>query len=375
MSDINSAAPTSIWDALRTWAQTLAPWQRLALRLAVEHRTLSNAQIDLVYNAFLVQRDLAPRPADEQVVDDSFPVRSDHAAAPPVVLDRVDGLVGVNAIPDGQALTFGEGLTVIYGRNGAGKTGFARLIANTCFSRHKPTILPNVHGSVAGVPAAQFHFRVGGETQAPFSYQSDTTHPALNRISFFDRVVADRHVTDETTFEFKPAGFDVFTEVVRVYGKLVERLERDSAQRRHVNAFPQSFLEPATPISEAVAALSGNTDLTEIRSNAVFGETEVARLAELDRQLTVLRTSDPRELIRARRDTKNELARLSAQLAELAAQFTEQRATERSALVQVLKAAEADVIATGTEQFRRPFFQAVGTPQWDEFARAAHALA
>jgi len=49
----------------------------------------------------------------------------------------------VNALPDGSALTFAPGLTVIYGRNGAGKTGFARVIANACFSRHRPEILPN----------------------------------------------------------------------------------------------------------------------------------------------------------------------------------------------------------------------------------------
>jgi predicted ATPase len=49
---------------------------------------------------------------------------------------HLSDLAGINALPDGAALEFGPGLTVIYGRNGTGKSGFTRLFGNTCFSGH-----------------------------------------------------------------------------------------------------------------------------------------------------------------------------------------------------------------------------------------------
>src|SRR4051794_28341265 len=54
-----------------------------------------------------------------------------------VQLLRVKNVRGVNALLDGQELTFGQsGLTVIYGDNGSGKSGFARLIKSIVKARH-----------------------------------------------------------------------------------------------------------------------------------------------------------------------------------------------------------------------------------------------
>ena len=376
MPEPSATTSTSVWDALAAWAETLRPWQRLALRLAVEHRRLTDEQTDTVYQAFLVENSLA-EPGEEgaQSASSSFPRRPDGGDAAPLVLDRIDGLVGINALPDGTATTFGEGLTVIYGRNAAGKSGFARLFANVCFSRHRPRILGDVHGAEMTIPAASFHFRLGGQAREPYVYEDESLNSDLRRISFFDRIVADLHVSNETTFEFKPAGFDVFPELARVYGELGRRLEHDIATRRQPNEFAQSFLAPETAVSALVAALSPSTDIEVIRRHATYGSVETSRLTDLDRQLAALRARDTRSLVQALRETKVSLARLAGELRSLADHFTVEQIERRNALASEARAAEEDAVATGTDQFRRPFFRAVGTPEWEGFSRAAHALA
>ncbi len=337
---------------------------------------MTEEQIDTVYQAFLVENSLSES-GDENAPPEAnaFPRRPDDVDAAPLTLDRIDGLVEVNALPDGAAMTFGEGLTVIYGRNAAGKSGFARLFANACFSRHQPRILGDVHGVESSGSAATFHYRLGGQAREPFVYQDDASNADLGRISFFDRVVADQHVSTETTFEFKPAGFDVFPELARVYGELGRRLEQDIATRQQPNQFGQSFLVPSTAISELVAALSPSTNIEIIRQQATYGGIETSRLAEVDRQLVALRARDTQSLVHALRETKVSLGRLASALRLLADHFTLEQIELRNALAAEAKVAEEDAVTTGTDQFRRPFFRAVGGPEWEGFSRAAHALA
>ena len=61
-----------------------------------------------------------------------------------VRVEEVSQVFGVNAIKPGATLPFGSGnLTVIYGQNGSGKSGFARLLKQLCGSRSKDEIRPN----------------------------------------------------------------------------------------------------------------------------------------------------------------------------------------------------------------------------------------
>lgn len=154
MSPSPEPSATSIWTALNAWGRTLKPWQRALLHRAVQHTSISDADIAAGYESYLVANGLAAAASAPLAAAPPFVARSSSSTSVPLVLDRVDNMQGVNAIPDGTALSFAAGLTVIYGRNGAGKTGFARVIANSCFSRHKPNILSDVRLAAKKQPAA-----------------------------------------------------------------------------------------------------------------------------------------------------------------------------------------------------------------------------
>ncbi len=78
-----------------------------------------------------------------------------------VILKAVKGLRSINKIPDGSVLQFGhKGITTIYGENGSGKSGYARVLKRACRARDtKERILPNVYSSDA-VPPAKATFKL-----------------------------------------------------------------------------------------------------------------------------------------------------------------------------------------------------------------------
>ena len=62
----------------------------------------------------------------------------------PVSLVSIFHHRGVNALSEDQTLKFGPNLTVVYGDNAAGKTGYIRILKSACRARGEEQILGNV---------------------------------------------------------------------------------------------------------------------------------------------------------------------------------------------------------------------------------------
>lgn len=369
------AQPSTIWHALDSWAQSLAPWQQFVVRTAVAQGQLTDEQVSEAYAQFLVNRKLA-----EAAPDAPAPTAAQSRPAAPLAdaltLTKVDALQGVNALPASAVLTFGPQLTVIYGQNGAGKSGFARIFSNACFSRQRSEIIPNINADgPAPRVAATFHYSIGAEAQAPLVFGSSSDISALRRITVFDSAVARHHITQSAAFEFRPAGFDVFPELARVYGLMNSKLDQDINRRSSPNTFSTSFLGGGTPVHDAVAGLNAKTDLAPLRQLSHYGPTESARITELDAQILALRTKSTKEALAALREAKTDLAALSARLRKLAFSFSQTEVTRRAALTNEARDAAAVAVALGSDQFKRPFFNAVGSSEWEDFVSGVKLLA
>src|SRR5690606_35610427 len=66
---------------------------------------------------------------------------------------------------------------------------------------------------------------------------------------------------------------------------------------------------------------------------------------------------------------------LSARLVLLEQQFGEEPTARRRAQVSAAREAIAAAAALGADTFKRHFFKAVETKEWEEFAQSVHALA
>ncbi|MFB4166162.1 AAA family ATPase [Alteribacillus sp. JSM 102045] len=65
----------------------------------------------------------------------------------------------VNALSQNQSITFSPNLTLVYGENGSGKSGFSRLLSTGCVSR----VLPNLKGDSESNPSAKILIGKGNE--------------------------------------------------------------------------------------------------------------------------------------------------------------------------------------------------------------------
>jgi hypothetical protein len=368
--------PTTIWNQLDAWAQGFRPWQRFVLANAVRTGRLTDEQINQAYGLFLRDNNLAD--ASEPAIEVPSAITGRPACADPVPiwLKRVGDLQGVNALPTTAELTFSPALTVIYGANGVGKTGFTRILSNICFSRTQPPILPNIYDDQPSVhPTANVLVVDGAQRETTIVFHDSTEYADLKRIAVFDSAVARTHLIEQSPVGFKPAGFDVFPEMARVYGQISSMLTAEIDRRTSPNTFSKSFIAPESSVSRFVATLSADTDVTELRRLAVFGDAERARLDEVQRQIAQVQSRSTSEAMKQLGDAKRHIASLQGRLAETRA-FLDDESRARYARDVVIFAEKSCLLAQrGAQSFKEDFFRSIGTPDWERFLAAAHKVA
>lgn len=368
--------PLTIWAQLDAWAVRFKPWQKFILATAVRQGRLSNAQVDVAFEIFLRDFGLSDRTEKVAEIPSAITGRPQTNAPTQAKIVRIGSLSAVNALPSTAELTFSPGLTVIYGGNGVGKSSFTRVLSNTCFSRTQHKILPNVFDDKAERNiSATIQIDMGGDQIVDFIFDGSNENRELKSISIFDTAVAKNHLVEASPLGFKPAGFDIFPEMARVYGLLSDRLTAEIDARNKENIFGKSFVGPDSKIARAVKALSADNDLAELKAWALFGEVETARLEEVMRQIQAISAKSVAETVRQLEAARADLLKLLGSLEFSAALLADEMRAEIRRLLKDLHDKMARAAAQGAESFHHDSLKGVGSPEWEGFLTSAQKLA
>lgn len=362
----------TVLQEILAWSQDRPAWQREALRRLM----LSNELSDEDINAFAEicksghglaeQRDVVPL-AKEHVPD--------QATGSPVSLVSIFHHRGVNALAEDQTLKFGPGLTVVYGDNGAGKTGYIRILKSACRARGPEKILGNVVSSTAPLaPVVAIKYKVGAEP-APREWAGGNEDEFVSRVSVFDTQCAAVYLTEKTDVAFRPFGLDLFDKLVRACKAVRAKLE--SEQRvlsTNALAALQTTIPEGTAVAKFLANVSSLTKPEAVQLLAQLSPEDEARLAFLDKSLLDLQANDPEKLVRQLTVRAGRVQALVRHLKEVEAALSD------SALKAVFdartegrrKSEEAKRLREAT--FPQGLMQGTGTDAWTALWESARRL-
>ena len=293
----DTAPPSkTVLEIILEWSSDRPAWQRDALRRIVQAQKLTDA--DITELAALCKRGRTAKPSESD--PKPRPLAASHLPANPgagasVSLTAVKDVSAVNSLAAGQTLSFAlTGITGVYGDNGAGKSGYARILKRACRARHTEAILANVYDQPPATPAsATFCYSVGGTALPPESW-TDTgkpqpqPHPVLSAISVFDADCAAVHLKNKNEVAFRPFGLDVPDEL----GNACKRVKAllDTEKKQQADARNAIFTTPpwktTTAVGKALAALTHATDAAKLEKLATLSEQEQARLTRLTEDLS-----------------------------------------------------------------------------------------
>lgn len=377
MSGSQSKTETNIWQELESWSEELQRWQKFVVHQAVASKRLTDEELELAYQLMLAENDLGEEPEPPVSIPTSITGRP-HGDSTVLRLARIEGTKNVNAIPDGTSLRFGPGLTVVYGGNAAGKSGFFRVLAAACFSRSRIEILPDVYSEDAGSKksSAEVVLVDGDGTEETYTYPEEESASALKRFSVFDATIAEVHVDAENEFYFRPTGFDVFSEMVRAHKYCINKIETEISSKRTPNKFDKLVVtEHPTPISEVLDSLDEDTDLDEIEALGTFGATEKACLKSTGDELSKLRATSVKHIVEDTKQAQDDLKVLISKIADAGLPFSPERYRDYQKAIaeyrRLLKVAKSENI----ESLKDADLKGVGSEKWEQFTSAAYELA
>lgn len=361
-NDLSNEA-AALADILK-WSAELPPWQQDALRRLCGHASLEAADITALVG--VCKGGAAGAPLDASHVRD--PAAS-HAV---VSLGALYGLLHVNALAPGERLSFGKsGLTVIYGDNGAGKSGYARVLKQLCRARSQKddAILPNIYASSSGTPSASVDFFIGGQKRGTSWTQGSAPDPMLSAVSVFDSRTANVHVENTNNLAYTPLPLRILAGLAQacqdVKAKLTAEIKAHQEQTPAILSTPEC--KPDTLVGKLIAGLSGKTEPEAVEKCAGLTAVEETRLQTLSADLA----SDPARTVRQLQGQESRIKSAIEQLERLMAAATDGSRTALRDAHTHLATARSAAAAASADLFADEPLPDIGSDVWRVLWEAA----
>ena len=255
--------------------------------------------------------------------------------------------IDVNRIAPDQTLPFAtNGLTVIYGENASGKSGYVRLLKAICGGPgSRSRLLPDVLSQTdAVVPAAEIRYRVGSDDVRIDWRAAEDPIDALAGICVFDSDAAPVFADSERVLEFLPAGLHVLGKLAETMTAFAARLDAEAVATRR--SLPRVMVERQdTQAGRLVARLAEGQALPtsdQLTAAAKWAESEERRLQEATAKLAL----DPATSAARAERLSNSLVNMANRIRDLDDLLGEKALAELEELH--LRATEARALAATT---------------------------
>ena len=254
-SQPNTVSTQAINQDILGWLEKRPNWQRNLFQRIVRNKAIDNSYIEQLVD-LLVSNKVAKLEFPALKIDE-LPQGGDKTES--VAICSVGNLQGVNALLGGQTLQFSPtGMTIVYGDNGSGKSGYARLLKQVVGARHHEEILSNVFINERCTQSAQINYRCGGTDQAA-TWSKKFNATTFGHVHFYDEACGNDYLQNETELSYRPSVLSLLDRLV----ELIDQVSNEIGKRITVEEAKQ-FTPPNVPdgtsASNFLSKLSDRTD-------------------------------------------------------------------------------------------------------------------
>lgn len=332
-----------------------------------------DAKLGVIYDIFLHENGLKAWEGELPKVDFPEVEIQSGAGTSPLKLLKLKEVKNANALALGQEINFGPQLTVIYGGNGAGKSGYIRLCNNAFVSRGDKEILKNVFNPQKEPASCVFTFQASG-TPFDLKYPENKGNSEFLKFGVFDSKSIKMHLEAENMLNFTPSGFEFFEKVIELYGKLSALLSKEIKSAQRPNDFIGMF-SSNNQVQSFIAGLNHSTKEDELKDLANFGEIENGRLDELYKRKDALKALNVAEKLRQLQSQRQIVETIQHNFKNHLALFTTQQIEDLTKLIQAQNDLQSLVVKQGIESLKDYNIPNVGSKEWRDFIVAANAYA
>ena len=373
MTEANEGKIDSLNSEIEQFAESLPYWAKYLSSKLLSGASISDTDIDTAYTYVLEDAGLKPSTEKPAIV-----ISCDNASCDDfkndLLLTSLQNLKGVNALVENQKIDFCPQVTIIYGVNGSGKTGYTRLLKKAFHSRSTEDILPNIH-------VASGHSNVSAEisftsNSKPYSltYPDHKQQNEFRQFSIFDNKCVNVHLTNKNQFEFRPAGLDFFADLIEAFKKIEEKITDDITNKSATKDYPSLF-DGESDIKNVLNTLSAKTQIDDLKKLIPITEEEKKNRSELEEQKAQLQTLKKDKEIADLNDYKALLTTLKTSIADNNKFFTAESLSKIKTAISDCLSKDDTAKTEGIENFKTDKIMNVGSKEWKDFIAAAQDFA
>ena len=270
-----------IVDFLWEWAEEKGHWAKLLTEKVVSsERSLSSVEREGIFDYFLQQigltSELSPTPVTKPVY-----VPTDKK----IRLTSLSEVSGVNKLAEKQTLAFSPNLTVIFGDNGSGKTGYGRILKAFSQSYDKDNVVLSDISAPQKSKSAVILFETDGNPDK-FVWDGTNRNDELQNVSVFNSQCVQISIGDHQLI-VSPIGFHLFNLISDELKELSKMLDKKMTALESNLGWKEALHEGTTQ-NEFVNGLSYASSETELLAISSFGDKEKESLSKAERELSKL---------------------------------------------------------------------------------------
>ena len=206
---------TTVSQDIISWSKSLSPWKQDALRRLALSSQIGASDQDELIDQIRVEAGLSIKLSAPTT---SVPLLVSHISSATtqgtIAIKAITDVQSVNQLTPAAELKFQpHGLTVIYGTNGSGKSGFVRIFRSACRSRiqdaKKLKILSDVYGSSSAPQSAKIIIENNKTEETVHWSEASVPESSLQQVAVFDSQSAQIYIDAGNQIQFLPLGLDL----------------------------------------------------------------------------------------------------------------------------------------------------------------------
>ncbi|MGD0222212.1 MAG: AAA family ATPase [Terriglobia bacterium] len=237
-------------------------------------------------------------------------------------LNSIFDLKGVNALAPRKPLEFGDApLTVVYGPNRSGKSGYVRVLKQACGARKAGPLHGNAFNNATQVPTCKFSYTSGTESKVVTWSLSAGRLAELTPIEIYDDDCAQVYLNEECEATFEPGILLLFTRLTDICARVSEALTEEINSM--VSKRPDLPIEfQATQAGDWYGKVSHLTSVVEIEGKSKWNPELEDELSKLNQRLA---ENKPAERAANLRKQKQRLIKLHGDIRKLREELSDQK--------------------------------------------------
>jgi len=362
---------------VKKFADGLPYWAKFLAEKILSGDTISENDIDTSCS-YLLEHLKLKEETEKPEIEIDYNAENAGNYKSDLLLTKLENVEGVNALTENQTIEFSPNLTIIYGANGSGKSGYVRLLKNVFYSKAPENILPNVHiDNGHKAIDAKFTFK-SSNTEIPLGF-SDKDNAEFEQFAVFDGNSVLKHLENRNEFEFRPAGLSFFADYTNAIIRVEQKLNAEIQTKQTGNTAEDlsALFDGNSEIKTIVQNLKAETKIDDLKKYTPFSDEDKTQKEAIQKQYDdlLLASKGKEKEIKSLESIKSLVAQNKQAIEKLNQFFTTEVIEEIKTAISDCVSKEATAKTEGIENFKTDKIENVGTTEWKNFIVAAEEFA